>query len=139
MSNARPHCQWTLSYARYCLQVFWPGDLAVYYPFPATFAAWSVAGAALLLLGISVASLWHGPAMAVCVGWLAVVLGDVATGYWLDSTGWLLHADRYTYVPLIGLFVSLVWGAGELVNLWRAQGLPAPRQQSRRRWSPALR
>ena len=46
----------TLSYARYFVQVFWPANLAVYYPLPATFSVWSVAGAALLLAGISVAA-----------------------------------------------------------------------------------
>jgi len=60
-----------LSYARYLLQVFWPSDLAVYYPLPATFSVWSVAGAALLLLGISVTAFWMARRWPyVVVGWL---------------------------------------------------------------------
>ena len=80
----------TLSYARYFLQAFWPGNLAVYYPFPATFSVWGVAGAALLLVGISVAAVLPGAAMALFGGGLAVVFGNAAAGDWADSTGRLL-------------------------------------------------
>ena len=112
----------TLSYARYFRQVFWPGHLAVYYPFPATFSAWSVAGAALLLAGISVAAFCLARRWPyVVVGWLwyLVTLLPVIGLIQLASYS---HADRYTYVPLIGVFVSLVWGAGELSSRW---GRPA--------------
>ena len=61
----------TLSYARYVWEVFWPGNLAVYYPFPETFSVWSVGGAALLLAGISVAVLsLAGRRPYLMVGWL---------------------------------------------------------------------
>jgi Tfp pilus assembly protein PilF len=113
-----------LSYARYVLQVFWPTDLAAYYPLPATLPAWSVAGATLLLLGISVAS--FGVARRwpyVVVGWLwylATLPPVIGLVIQLASYA---HADRYTYVPLIGLFLSLVWGGWELVSHWRRPAL----------------
>jgi Flp pilus assembly protein TadD len=110
----------TYSYARYFLQVFWPTNLVAYYPLPATFPAWSVARAALLLLGISVASFCVARRWPyIVVGWLwylATLLPVIGLVIQLASYS---HADRYTYVPLIGLFVSLVWGGWELVRHWR--------------------
>ena len=112
-----------LSYARYFLQAFWPARLAVFYPFPATFSVWSVTGAALLLLGISVAACCLARRRPyVVVGWfwfLATLLPVIG----LIQLAGYSHADRYTYVPLIGLFVALVWGAGELVSHWRRPAL----------------
>ena len=108
-----------LSYARYFLQVFWPGHLAVYYPFPATFSVWSVAGAALLLVGISATAFWLAQRWPyVVVGWLWYLVSLLPVIGLLQLADYS-HADRYTYVPLIGLFVGLVWGAGELVSHWR--------------------
>jgi tetratricopeptide (TPR) repeat protein len=108
-----------LAYARYLWEVFWPGNLAVYYPFPETFSVWSVAGAALLLVGISVAALsLAGRWPYLVVGWLwylAALLPVIGLIQLADYS----HADRYTYVPLIGVFLGLSWGAGELVNHWR--------------------
>ena len=110
----------TFSYARYCVQVFWPANLAAYYPQPATLPAGSVAGAALLLLGISVAAIWVARQWPyVVVGWLwylATLLPVIGLVIQLASYS---HADRYTYVPLIGLFMSLVWGGWEVVSHWR--------------------
>jgi Flp pilus assembly protein TadD len=110
----------TLSYARYFLQVFWPTNLAAYYPQPATFPAWSVAGAALMLLGISIAAFSAARRRPyIVVGWLwylATLLPVIGLVIQLASYS---HADRYTYVPLIGLFVGLVWGGWEAVSHWR--------------------
>ena len=95
-----------LSYARYFLQAFWPGNLAVYYPFPATFSAWSVAGAALLLVGISVAALClarRWPYLVVGWLWYLVALLPVIGLIQLAAYS---HADRSSYVPLIGVFVG---------------------------------
>ena len=110
----------TLSYARYCLQVFWPANLAVYYPLPATVPGWSVAGAALLLLGISVAAVFAARRWPfVVVGWLWYLVTLLPVIGLLIQLASYSHADRYTYVPLIGLFVGLVWGGWELVSHWR--------------------
>ncbi len=109
----------TLSYARYGLQVFWPAHLAAYYPLPATFAAQPVAGAALLLLGISVVAFWAARRWPyILVGWLWYLVTLLPVIGLLIQLAAYSHADRYTYVPLIGLFVSLVWGGWELVRQW---------------------
>jgi tetratricopeptide (TPR) repeat protein len=109
----------TLSYAGYFRQAFWPVKLAVYYPFPATLSVWSVAGAALLLAGVSVAAVCLARRRPyVIVGWLwyLVMLLPVIGLVQLSTYS---HADRYTYVPLIGVFVIFVWGGEELVSRWR--------------------
>ena len=111
------------SYVGYFLHAFWPGNLAIYYPFPPTFSVWSMAGAALLLLGISVAAVCLARRCPyVVVGWLwyLVTLLPVIGLIQLASYS---HADRYTYVPLIGVFLGLTWGAYELTRGWRHQVL----------------
>jgi tetratricopeptide (TPR) repeat protein len=109
----------TLSYARYLLEVFWPGDLAVYYPLPPTVSDEAVVGAAVLLVGISVAAFWlaaRRPYLAV--GWLWYLTTLLPVIGLIQLAGYS-HADRYTYVPLIGVFVGLSWGVGELMSRWR--------------------
>jgi hypothetical protein len=109
----------TLSYARYCWQVFWPVKLAVFYPFPAAFSVWSVAGAGLLLVAMSVAAICLARRWPyVMVGWLWYLI-TLLPVIGLIQLGSYSHADRYTYVPLIGVFVLLVWGGYDLARRWR--------------------
>jgi tetratricopeptide (TPR) repeat protein len=110
-----------LSYACYLLQTFWPADLAVAYPFPKPVPVWSVGCAALLILALSAGALWMArqkPYLAV--GWiwyLATLLPVIG----LIQVGYHARADRYTYIPLIGIFILLSWGAHELTRHWRYQ------------------
>jgi tetratricopeptide (TPR) repeat protein len=112
-----------LSYVGYFMHVFWPGKLAIYYPFPPTFSGWSVAGALLLLGGISVAAFCLARRWPyLVVGWLWY-LATLLPVIGLIQLASYSHADRYTYVPLIGVFVGLTWGACELTRAWRHQVL----------------
>jgi Flp pilus assembly protein TadD len=116
----------TVSYARYFLQAFWPGNLAVYYPFPATFSAWSVAGAVVLLVGISVTAFCLARRRPyVVVGWLWYLATLLPVIGLIQLAGYS-HADRYTYVPLIGVFVLLVWGIHDLTRRWRSRAICLP-------------
>ena len=113
----------TLSYVGYLVQAFWPSDLVVYYPLPATFSAWGVVGAATLLIGISVTAFclvrrWP----FVLVGWLWY-LATLLPVIGLIQLANYSHADRYTYVPLIGVFVGLTWSVGEVLRYWRGREL----------------
>jgi Flp pilus assembly protein TadD len=113
----------TLSYARYFWEVFWPRNLAVFYPFPATFSVSAVGGAALLLVGISVAAFGlarRRPYLAV--GWLWYLITLLPVIGLIQLAGYS-HADRYTYVPLMGVFLALTWGVAELVSRWRGPAL----------------
>ena len=104
----------TLSYARYLLQMLWPRGLTVFYPYPKSLSIWPAAGAGLLILVISVAALSlvrRRPYFAVGWFWYLATLLPVAG---LIQTGAHAHADRYTYLPLIGVFIMLAWGAADL-------------------------
>jgi Flp pilus assembly protein TadD len=105
-----------VSYVRYLRMMVWPTGLAVFYPHPGSaLPIWQPVASAVFLTLASVAALSLARRHAyLLVGWLwylgtlVPVIGVVQVGL----QGW---ADRYTYVPLIGAFVALAWGANALV------------------------
>jgi tetratricopeptide (TPR) repeat protein len=106
----------------YLFQTFWPVNLAAYYPYPTDgLPWWQVAGTGLLLLAITVAVCWLARTRPYLpVGWFWF-LGTLVPVVGLVQVGSQAHADRYTYVPHIGLFLMLVWGLCDLVAAkWRA-------------------
>jgi tetratricopeptide (TPR) repeat protein len=108
-----------VSYVSYIGKMIWPQNLAVYYPYPGTIPIWQAAGAGLLLGLISMAVLRvarRHPYLAV--GWLWY-LGTLVPVIGLVQMGAQAMADRYTYVPLIGLFIMLAWGIPHLVMSFR--------------------
>lgn len=110
-----------ISYVGYILKTIWPGRLAVFYPYPAMVPLWQVAGACLLLVSISllaIKALKQKPYFIV--GWLWY-LGTLVPVIGLVQIGRQAMADRYTYLPLIGLFVIVAWGIPELVAQWRSK------------------
>jgi tetratricopeptide (TPR) repeat protein len=104
-----------VSYLGYLGEAIWPSGLAVYYPFPYDgVPAWKAMGAASLLALITWACLrLRVRAPYLLVGWLWYVV-TLAPVIGLVQVGAQAMADRYTYVPLIGPFVMLAWGLGEL-------------------------
>ncbi len=104
-----------ISYGRYLAKLVWPSPLAVYYPYPAAgLAAWTIAlsGAALLAItALAVREAARRPFLLV--GWLWY-LGMLVPVIGLVQVGEQSMADRYTYLPLIGVFVAAVWGASGL-------------------------
>jgi len=105
-----------VSYLVYIGDMLWPAGLAVLYPLPRTLPVLGVAAAGLALAGISlvVARQWRArPYLAV--GW-CWYLGTLVPVIGLVQVGTQSHADRYTYVPMIGLTIMLAWGAAELVR-----------------------
>ena len=109
-----------LSYVMYIIKMFWPQNLAVFYPHPGlSLPMWQAAGAGLLLLVISVAVTWVGRRYPYLpVGWLWYV-GTLVPVIGLVQVGSQAMADRYTYVPLIGLFIIMAWGVTDLLGRWR--------------------
>ncbi len=106
-----------LAYGLYLKKMVWPMDLAVFYPHPgSSLGAGSVALAALLLVGLSLGVWWQGRRSPyLVVGWLWY-LGTLLPVSGLIQVGGHAMADRYAYVPLMGLFIILVWGAAELAK-----------------------
>ena len=112
-----------ISYGRYLGKLFWPMDLAVYYPHPGHWPLGLVMLAGGALLGLSVL-VWVQRRRSpwLLVGWLWFV-GTLVPVIGLVQVGAQAMADRYTYLPSIGLLVLAVWGAGELTRRWPYQAL----------------
>ena len=111
-----------VSYAKYLLLTFWPNDLAVYYPF-AGIAAWQIIGAAFLLIGITALCLSQGAVRPyLIVGWLWF-LGTLVPVIGLVQVGGQIMADRYFYIPSIGLFIAIVFGLADIARSWRVTPL----------------
>ncbi|HEX2855194.1 MAG TPA: tetratricopeptide repeat protein [Opitutaceae bacterium] len=108
-----------VSYALYLGKIFRPADLAVIYPHPGQLPVLQVAGAALLVVGLCVAAVgWRRKFPFFATGWFWF-FGMLVPTIGLVQVGVQAMADRYTYLPSIGVFVLLAWGAGELQARWR--------------------
>ncbi len=106
-----------ISYVAYIGKTIRPANLAVFYPHPLSSLPWSdVAAAAVILTSITVAVLFFHRAHYLVMGWffflitLIPVIGVVQVGR-------QAMADRYAYVPCIGLFIILAWGLTDVVKV----------------------
>ena len=109
-----------VSYVGYIGKMIWPQNLAVFYPYPDMVPAWQCAGCGLLLAGLSVVMIWTLRDMPYFgVGWLWY-LGTLVPVTGLVQAGlWPAMADRWAYVPLIGVFIIIAWGVPQFVAKWR--------------------
>jgi len=105
-----------VSYAVYIAKMLWPSRLAVFYPYPQAIPAWQTAVAAVGLAGISIVVLrWFRAYPYLTVGWLWY-LGTLAPVIGLVQAGEQARADRYLYVPMVGLSIMVAWGAVDLIR-----------------------
>ena len=106
-----------VSYAKYLLLAFWPNDLAVYYPYTGTdIPAWQIIGAALLLVAITAFCFFQRKIRPyLIVGWLWF-LGTLVPVIGLVQVGGQTMADRYFYIPSIGLFIAIVFGLANIAE-----------------------
>jgi tetratricopeptide (TPR) repeat protein len=108
-----------VAYVWYPLKMFWPSRLAVLYPHPLdTIPLWQALGAGLILTLISILMMRRGRRQPyLLVGWLWY-LGTLAPVIGLVQVGDQAWADRFTYLPLIGLFIIVAWGGRDLTAGW---------------------
>lgn len=115
-----------ISYCRYLGKMFWPGNLAIFYPLPAHQPLDEVLVAGAFLCAISlVFILVRRQYPFLLVGWLWFV-GTLVPMIQLVQSGEQAMADRFTYVPSLGLLLLVVWGAYELSRGWRCPTIALP-------------
>ncbi len=108
-----------VSYVAYIGKMLWPAKLAFFYPHPlGDLATWRIVGSFFLLAGITVlAARTRRKHPYLLVGWMWY-LGTLLPVIGLLQVGAQGRADRYVYVPLIGLFIAVVWGIEALLSSW---------------------
>ncbi len=107
-----------VSCATYIGKMFWPSGLAVFYPYPTGSLGGPAALAAIGLIAITLAVIWTARKWPyLIVGWLWYVV-TLAPVIGLIQAGQQARADRYMYIPMIGLSIMLAWGGAELLRAW---------------------
>ena len=108
------------SYVIYMRQMFWPANLAVFYPHPENrLSPLEISLALAVLIGITMAAIiLRKKAPYFITGWLWYV-GMLVPVIGLVQVGWQGHADRYTYLPQIGLYIAGTWAVADLTASWR--------------------
>lgn len=102
-----------VSYVGYLLKMIWPTKLAILYPLPTTIPAWQICGAGFVLVIISLFVVRKRREYPyLFIGWLWYVI-TLLPVIGIIQVGSQAMADRYTYLPLIGPFIMVVWGAYE--------------------------
>jgi tetratricopeptide (TPR) repeat protein len=110
-----------VSYVRYLGKTIWPVDLAIFYPLPTELPAWQVVGSAALLLVVTGIAVWRARRLPwLPVGWFWF-LGMLVPVIGLVQVGAQAMADRYTYVPVVGLFLVAAWGGERLAQRWKVE------------------
>jgi Flp pilus assembly protein TadD len=108
-----------LSYAKYLGKMFWPENLAVFYPYSKEFASFPIIGAVLLLTVLSCLAVFLARKYRYALmGWLWY-LGTLVPVIGLIQVGKQAMADRYAYIPMIGLFIIIAWGIPDLLRGWQ--------------------
>jgi len=108
-----------VSYCGYIGKIVWPENLAVLYPYPGILPTWQVIGAVIFLVittSLIIRTAKRYPYLTT--GWLWY-LGTLVPVIGLVQVGVQDMADRYTYVPIIGVLIMVAWGVPELLKKWR--------------------
>ena len=108
-----------ISYVGYVFKAIWPQKLAYHYPYSInTYSAWQIYGAAFLILSIILGAVYLSRQYPyLLVGWFWY-LGTLVPVIGLVQVSGQSMADRYTYIPLIGLFIVFAWGVPDILKRW---------------------
>jgi len=108
-----------VAYVKYIGKMIWPANLAVFYPYSDSLPSWQIIGAGALLVLITFMAIRSSRQRPwFVVGWLWFI-GTLVPVIGLVQVGLQAMADRYTYIPLIGVFITVAWGVPELLHKWR--------------------
>ena len=103
-----------VAYAKYIWKLVWPGSLGAHYPFARHLPAWQVASAGVFLLTVSILVARARRRRYLAAGWLWYLV-TLLPVIGLVQVGGQAIADRYTYIPLTGIFIMMAWGIPDLV------------------------
>ena len=107
-----------VSYIAYIGKMIWPSNLAIFYPHPLGVILWQVLGSVLLLVAVTLAVIRRAKKSPyLATGWLWY-LGTLVPVVGIVQAGPQAMADRYTYIPLTGLFLMVAWGVPDLLKQW---------------------
>jgi protein O-mannosyl-transferase len=113
-----------ISYVKYIGNTIWPHDLAIFYPYPSSIPLWQTISSLLILVVVSFTTIRarrRHPYLLVGWFWFLITLIPVIG---LFQVGDQAMADRYSYLPIIGLFIMAAWGVSDLTrNLPHRQGI----------------
>ena len=111
-----------VSYVLYIWQMLWPMKLAVFYPHPGyRLPVWEIILAFLFLASVTVAAIALRKRRPYFItGWLWY-LGMLVPVIGLVQVGWQGRADRYTYLPQVGLYILITWAVFDFTAAWRRQ------------------
>jgi tetratricopeptide (TPR) repeat protein len=110
----------SVSYVKYILKMFWPMRLAIYYPFPKMgIPFWQITGS-ILILGVTTFFIFYrrNRFPYLFTGWFWY-LGTLIPVIGIVQVGGQAIADRYTYIPLIGLFIAITWTVSQISIRWK--------------------
>lgn len=111
-----------VSYINYILKMFWPSKLAVFYPHPGnSLPTWQIFAAVLLVTCVCFLAIKAANTYPYIVMGMLWYFGTLVPVIGLVQVGEQAMADRYTYIPLIGLFVIFSWGISDLFRKWQNQ------------------
>jgi tetratricopeptide (TPR) repeat protein len=107
-------CNAVVSYGVYLAKTAWPSHLAVIYPHGKWPPLWQVIGTTVMLAGLTAGAMWMARRRTyLLVGWLWY-LGTLMPVIGFAQSGAQAYADRFVYLPLIGIYLAIVWGASDL-------------------------
>ncbi|HVO67135.1 MAG TPA: tetratricopeptide repeat protein [Syntrophales bacterium] len=107
-----------VSYVVYIRDMFWPRNLAVFYPYYHEWKLWQILAALIILSAITFMVIRAARKLRYLpIGWFWYV-GTLIPVIGLVQVGAQARADRYTYIPMVGLFIMLAWGIPELLEKW---------------------
>lgn len=113
-----------ISYLAYLGKTIWPRQLAAYYPYPQTLSGPLVLASAVVLVVASAAAIAVARRRPyVLVGWFWYI-GTLIPAIGIVQVGTQSMADRYTYIPLIGIFIVAAWGIPDLLGRWIRSTVP---------------
>jgi tetratricopeptide (TPR) repeat protein len=114
-----------VAYGTYTVKTFWPHPTSILYPYRRDLPAWEIAASVLLLAAVSLLAMHlRRRAAYFATGWFWF-LGVLLPAAGLIQVGYQPSADRFVYIPHVGLFLLMVWGAADVAD--------------RMRWSQAVR